>query len=137
MIKIIYSIFLTCFVFFIFSCADGIVSECPDDSSPVVRATFSSIQSEVFDKSCAGSDCHGGTNPSAGLRLAGINSYDNIVNKEVFGMMLVKPGASEESYLFARISSDITSLQMPPTGKLPRSVIDSIRVWIDNGALNN
>lgn len=132
---LIYLSFFT--LIFIYSCADGIVSECPDDSKSKMPATFNAIQTEVFNKSCAYSGCHAGNLPAAGLDLTAGNSYDNIVNKEIFGLMYVKPGSADESYLFDRINSNSSSSVMPPTGKLPQSVIDSVRAWINAGALNN
>ena len=122
---------------FINSCADGIISECPDDTPPTVTANFSSIQTEVFDKNCATSGCHTGNTPQSGLDLSRGKSYANIVNKEVFGLTYVKPGSPDDSYLFNKISSTNASVVMPPTGRLSQAVIDSIRVWIENGALNN
>ncbi|MBX3044101.1 MAG: hypothetical protein KIT33_04500 [Candidatus Kapabacteria bacterium] len=137
MIKFSFVFYILFSLFLINSCADGIVSECPDDSKSNMPATFSAIQTEVFNKSCAYSGCHAGNLPSAGLDLSAGKSYDNIVNKEIFGLMYVKPGSADESYLFDRINSNSSSSVMPPTGRLPQSVIDSVRAWIDAGALNN
>jgi len=122
---------------FINSCADGIVSECPDETPSTVSANFSSIQSGVFDMHCATAGCHAASNPQSGLDLSKGNSYENIVNKVVFGLTYVKPGSPDDSYLFNKMNSTNASVVMPPTGRLPQTVIDSIRVWIENGALNN
>ncbi len=123
----------------LFGCSDGIVSECPDDNSTIVRATFSSIQSEVINKSCALSGCHSGNLAAAGLDLSANVSYANIVNKQApfGGLTYIIPQNADESYLFQRIISDSPGSVMPPTGRLPQSVIDSIRAWIELGAPNN
>ncbi len=122
-------------IFFV-SCADGIVSECPAEQKIVVNATFSSIQENVFGKSCALSGCHTGSNPQSGLNLTPGVVYANTVNKIAYAdVMYIKPGSADESYLFMKINAETSA--MPPTGKLKKEVIDSIRVWINNGALNN
>jgi len=133
-------IFIKLFILMILlnSCSDGIISECPDDTSQEVKSNFSSIQQDVFSKSCALSGCHTGAFPAAGLNLTSGSAYPNIVNKEAFGgVFYVKPGNSAESYLFDRINSTSAATVMPPTGRLPQNVIDSIKLWIDSGALNN
>jgi hypothetical protein len=136
--KILRLVSFLCFITFI-SCADGIVSECPEEQTVKVRATFSSIQSEVLTKNCATAGCHTGNEPVAGLDLSQGVAYSNIVNKEApFGSgIYIKPGNSAESYLYQRISSTNPGSVMPAAGRLPQNVIDSVRVWIENGALNN
>lgn len=124
---------------FVFTaCSDGIVSECTTcgTGNATVKATFSSIQSELFDKTCAAAGCHSGNFPQAGLLLSG-NAYDRIVNVgSSEGMNYITPGNSSQSLIYKRITSNGGSI-MPPTGKLPQSVIDSVKAWIDAGALNN
>lgn len=124
---------------FALSCSDGIVSECPDDIKPTkLRATFSSIQVEIFDKSCATVGCHTAPIPASGLNLSAGVSYNNTVNKLAFGdTKYIEPGDAEASWLFQRVNSSSSGSVMPPTGKLPQYMIDSLRVWIDTGALNN
>jgi hypothetical protein len=99
-------------------------------------ARFSSIQNEVFSKSCALSGCHGGTqNPN----LSSGQAYGNLVNQASAqnpSMMRVKPGDSNNSYLMKKLNGDETSM-MPPSGQLSQVKIDSIALWINNGALNN
>jgi hypothetical protein len=126
------------FAIFIASCEEGIVSECPtnlDDLKFV--ATFSSIQSELLTKNCALSGCHAGSIPAGGLVLTSEVAYNNIVNKIAFGeTMYIEPGDPDNSYLYQRVNTNTSSV-MPPTGKLPQYMIDTLRVWIENGALNN
>lgn len=125
-------------LFYLYSCSDGIVSECSTDGSVKVNSNFTSIQKNVFNKSCALSGCHSGSFPAANLNLTEGNAYKNIVNVQSTGdYKYILPGNSSESYLFQKISSNETGFAMPPTGKLQQHIIDSIKVWIDNGALNN
>lgn len=103
---------------------------------PALKATFSSIQQNVFAKSCAFSNCHGGTqepNLNAG------SAYNNLVNKPSIqrpSMMRVKPGDSANSYIMKKLNGDGTSV-MPPSGKLAQATIDTVAAWIDRGALKN
>jgi len=126
------------FAIFIASCEEGIVSECPTDVGDIkLVATFSSIQSELLNKNCALSGCHAGTIPAGGLVLTSGVAYNNIVNKIAYDeTMYIKPNDPDNSYLYQRISTNTSSV-MPPTGKLPQNMIDTLRVWIENGALNN
>jgi len=108
-----------------------------NNSGPTnMRATFSSIQNEVFSTTCALSGCHAGSqNPN----LSAGQAYDNLVNKASIqnpSMMRVKPGESSNSYLIKKLSGDGTS-RMPPAGELSQVKIDSIALWINKGALNN
>jgi len=93
-------------------------------------AQFSAIQQNIFNKRCT--VCHSGSIPSGGLDLSEGNAYGELINKE-----LVVPRNSGSSILFQRLNSDNPDFQMPPTGKLPQALIDSVAVWIDRGALRN
>lgn len=99
-------------------------------------ARFSSIQNEVFSKSCALSGCHNG---SQSPNLSEDQAFGNLVNQaslENPSMLRVKPGDSNNSLLMKKLRNDGTSV-MPPSGQLSQAKIDSIAAWIDNGALNN
>jgi len=115
---------------------EGPEDEKENNGSNGIRATFSSIQKEVFTPTCATSGCHGGSqNPNLSVGQA----YDNLVNKassQNSSLMRVKPGESSNSYLIKKLNGDGTSV-MPPSGKLSQKAIDSIAAWIDQGALNN
>lgn len=125
--------------FLAISCSDGIVSECETDlSNIVINSNFNSIQKNIFNKNCATSGCHIGTFAAAGLDLSEGNAYKNIVGvKSSSNLMYIEPGNSNNSYLFQRISSQNIGNVMPPTGRLNQKYIDSLKLWIDNGAPNN
>jgi len=104
-----------------------------------LQSTFSSINSEVIQKQCAVSGCHGGGSASAGLSLASDVAYDNLVNvtsTENPSLKRVNPGNSAQSYLIFKLNGDGTSV-MPPSGALSSVIISTIRQWIDNGAKND
>jgi len=46
----------------------------------------------------------------------------------------VVPGSSENSFLFHRITGNAYGIQMPPAGPLRPEQINTIRMWIDQGA---
>jgi len=101
-----------------------------------MKANFSSIQAEVFTPTCAVPQCHGGSqNPN----LSAGQAYNNLVNKasiENPSLLRVKPGDSINSFLMKKLNGDGTS-RMPLGGELSQVKIDSIALWINNGALNN
>lgn len=122
-------------------CGDNITESTPsiDENEALdVAPTFSEIQSNVFNKSCAFSGCHasGSVNPD----LSG-NAHANIVSKtSSTGMDYIKPNDPTNSYLLQKIigSSSISGSRMPQgSSPLSQGTIDSITEWINNGAKNN
>lgn len=122
------------------SCEDKIVNEPePSTTQSGVTAKLSDIQIKVFNVSCATSGCHDGSNIAANLNLTSGNSYNQLVNvnsNENPSLKRVVPGSSGQSLLIRKLEGNGTSL-MPPSGKLKQEIIDSIKAWIDRGALNN
>ncbi len=132
---------LTTFVFFfLYSCSED--SDSPTgpggNNNGGLQATFSSIQANVFNSSCATSGCHDVATQRAGLNLSAGSAYNELVNANstTSSLKRVEPGNSSNSWLMKRITGDGTG-QMPPNGSLSAATIDSIRAWIDRGALNN
>ncbi|MDZ7764446.1 MAG: hypothetical protein U5K00_08475 [Melioribacteraceae bacterium] len=122
-------------------CADHIVSQCeecsPIEGEPKLN-TFSGIQTKLFNTTCALSGCHGENATQANLLLTEGEAYSNLVNQQSFlfpDFTRVTPGDSENSLLIKVLRGE--AVQMPPTGKLSDDIIDSVALWIDNGALNN
>ncbi len=109
----------------------------------VVTARFSDIEEKVFARSCALANCHTGDFPAQGLNLSPGLAYQNLVNVpsfEVPSWMLVEPYRSDRSYLITKIEGgdSLKGGLMPLNGpRLHQEVIDSIRAWIDQGALDN
>jgi hypothetical protein len=142
MSKYNFLLFILIGLFIFSSCADEIVESTPSildqQNQNKVMASFSSIQAKVLNISCAVSGCHNGnTFPT----LTEGSTYNNIVNiTGSSGQDLIEPGDADNSYLFLKITGapGIFGDQMPQ-GRQPleQSVVDSIRAWINNGALNN
>ncbi len=100
-------------------------------------ATFTRVQNEVFNVSCASSACHDAINPAAGLSLVAGAAYDNLVNQmSTIAGTLVIPMDADNSVLVGRIEGTITP-QMPIGGVLGASLQQLVRDWVANGALNN
>ena len=104
-----------------------------------VEARFSSIQVNLFDRSCAISGCHNG---SQAPNLSGSGSYSRIVNVSSGngGLDFIEPGNPSQSLLYLSLvgGSGVRVDRMPQgQTQLPAAITDSIRVWIANGAPNN
>ena len=123
-----------------FSCSESIVSECEPDIKVdgQMKASFKEIQEQVITPSCATSGCHAGSFASF-PNLQADQSYDNIVgvDNQAGNMPLIESGNSSNSFFYKKLHGDGTTL-MPLGGqKLKQPILDSIKVWIDNGAKNN
>ena len=108
---------------------------------PVVVATLTKIQNEIFTPSCATSGCHSGSNPPDGLLLTDGQSWSNTVNVQAvqMDMLRIKPGDPDSSYLVRKIQgSGIVANRMPiGAAKLSQDKIDLIRQWVTEGAQDN
>jgi predicted CxxxxCH...CXXCH cytochrome family protein len=106
-----------------------------DDTAPVSQ-DFCGVVS-TLNQSCV--VCHGATSPQSGLDLS-TDPYAALVNRPstmYSGAVLVVPGDSAASLLYAKISGTQSSSQggvMPPTGMLPADRIALVKAWIDAGA---
>ena len=109
----------------------------PDNSS----ATFSTIQKEVFNGSCALSGCHSGADAAAGMNLSSGLAFNNLVNvpsTSNTNFVRVQPGNSANSFIIKRLRNiGESSGIMPPSGKLSENAIQLVETWINNGAKND
>ncbi len=102
--------------------------------------TFPEIQANVFTPSCALSFCHGAAE-QAGLDLRDGSAYASLVgvpSVEVPDHFRVSPFAPDDSYIICKLENCdwIVGSQMPLIGgPLDQTVIDVLRLWISNGAL--
>jgi len=109
----------------------------PDNS----LATFSTIQKEIFNVSCALSGCHSSADAAPGMDLSTGKAFNNLVNVPSAGnsnFFRVQPGNSANSFLIKRLRNiGESSGIMPPSGKLSENAIQLVETWIDNGAKND
>lgn len=107
-----------------------------------VPFTFTEIQTQIFNVSCAVSGCHSGASPAAGMNLVA-PAYDRIVgvaSSEVPSLQRINPGNAADSYIIRKLEGGpgIVGSRMPLGGPfLTQETIDRIRAWIDSGAPNN
>lgn len=104
-----------------------------------VEPTLVSIQTNVFDKSCALSGCHDGGGDS-GLDLRSGKSHADLVGIDAVkakGVMRVVAGNPKESFLYVKITQPGSGQgsRMPQgAAALPSQHIEAVREWIANGA---
>jgi hypothetical protein len=98
----------------------------PDiSSSPQV--SFSKDVQPVIVSNCTMSGCHSGDG-----RLHALLTYDQIASAE-----LVTPYSPHSSNLYQRITGSGGENKMPPAGYMSEQNIETIYVWILQGAKNN
>src|SRR5258708_7897944 len=78
----------------------------------------------ILRQNCVG--CHGPAQQSSGMRL---DRKSAVISRRG-----VVPGSSDNSFLFHRITGNAYGIQMPPTGPLRPEQIDTVKMWIDQGA---
>ncbi len=106
-----------------------------------MKAKFSAIQSTVLNNKCATSGCHinGGTFPN----LTDGVSYASLFKvQSTYNSLLIQPGNAMGSVLYMKIIANPNFGGIMPSkssgfSALPQAQIDSIKAWIDNGAINN
>ncbi|MGH1366215.1 MAG: hypothetical protein ACRBF0_21830 [Calditrichia bacterium] len=109
-------------------------------SPNLMRASFTQIQDSVLTPTCAISGCHG---DQIFPNLSANQSFGNIVNQAASSGLYIDPGDAEMSYLFLKVSRNtgdpaISGNRMPRNGTpLTQAKLDSIRKWINDGAMNN
>lgn len=125
-------------IFAIFSCADHITESRDAGNGPGQsgKKAPASVQA-IFDQSCALSGCHRDFQRPF---LTADVAYDNIVgapSTQSPSLNFIEPGDPSRSYLYLKITggSGIIGTRMPQANPpLPAAQIDTIRVWIENGA---
>ena len=118
--------------------ACGVGESCVDAQCQSGDVSFSEDVEPILDGCIT---CHGGVTPRADLNLSD-DAYDSLVDVESTdcpGRIRVVPGEPDESYLIDKLegADDICGTQMPQSGELPASELDTIRQWISEGALDN
>jgi hypothetical protein len=111
------------------------------------KATFTEIAELILVPSCGTSYCHSGNPPlAAPMSLQALEAYDNLVNvkaSQAPGLMRVKPGSPELSYLVHKLRGTSRTVggngtRMPLNkGMLEERLIRLIEDWIRRGAPND
>lgn len=115
---------------------DAVVDGDGDDLQP----TLQSIQANVFNTSCALSNCHTGPNAPQGLDLSAGSARANLIkvpSTQAPDFLRVEPGNADDSYLVMKLEGDsrISGARMPfQRPALSSNQLSVIRAWIDSGA---
>lgn len=125
------------------SCPTGQV-DCDGVCIDEIAPTLVSIQSEIFDRSCAASTCHDSELPASELDLStAAASGSNLVSVnsvQVPESLRVAPNDSNASYLMNKIlgvDMALGTVRMPQNDSgfvLCEPQVNAIRQWIDAGA---
>jgi hypothetical protein len=127
----------------------------PSTCDPAVffTGTFDRIQRQIFDQSCAKGTCHDSQSMAGGMLLETGASYGQTVNVTPTNPVAQDPpyswlriktssptsGDPDASYLYHKITGDLPDpgllARMPRNRrKLNATLIEVIRLWIENGA---
>jgi hypothetical protein len=100
------------------------------------RAGYTADVRPILDKRCA--ECHMPDMEGAQKSGFQIDSYASIMKGTKFGPVIV-PGSADSSTLYILVAGKADPKINMPHGKesLSASEIDTIRRWIDQGALDN
>lgn len=113
----------------------------PPPPPPTFGATFSEIQANVFTPSCATAGCHAGAGAEENLNLEASNSYAELVgvpSVQDATLLRVEALDPDNSYLIRKLEGTAAGGDiMPPTAMLPQTSIDTVRMWISNGAIDD
>ena len=117
----------------------------PTTPSPVATVSFAQqIQAEILTPACTSCHTDVGRNPSGGLNLKSGTAFGALVgvaSAGKTGATRVIAGNPSGSYLVQKLegAADIVGLRMPRNGPpyLTDAKVALIRLWIQNGALNN
>jgi len=107
-----------------------------DNNNPAnENVSFANDVQPIFEQSCI--SCH----PNSGnLDLTNDNAYNQLVNVNASGYNAkrVVPGDAENSVLYKKIDdSGVYGSNMPLGSSLSSTQINTIKQWINEGALNN
>ncbi|QDG53214.1 hypothetical protein FIV42_21430 [Persicimonas caeni] len=113
--------------------------ELMEEDAPAEPASFEPV-AELTRGSCAAvSSCHGATSPTAFAVEGDGAATDAQVRAAIEGVTtnadvpMVVPGEPEQSALYLRLV-ETGPKRMPPVGNLTEEQIESVRVWIADGA---
>lgn len=107
------------------ACAGIIVANL--SAQPASKIDFARDVAPIFRQNCV--SCHGPAQQLNGLRMDRRSSVFKT------GLRRVVPGSAANSFLLHRLTGTEYGMQMPPTGPLKPAQIETIRQWIDQGAV--
>ena len=97
-------------------------------AQPAKKIDFARDVQPIFKTSCYG--CHGPKQQMNNFRLD--RRKDALRGGT---LVMITPGSSDASRLYHRVAGDGYGMPMPPTGPLTKEQVDTIKAWIDQGAV--
>ncbi len=145
--KFKFSLITLFIIAFFFACTDNtenLTGPDPDDDNngndndPIENVSYADQVQPIFNNSCGGSGCHTDGGSANGVRLSNYSQTINSVGAS-YGTDIVVAGDASASPLFDKIQSSPDRGSRMPLGRSPLSStqIETIRVWINEGAENN
>src|SRR5262245_18742012 len=118
---------------FIALCAAALMagSACAADKPKVAKITYQEHVLPILRDKCLG--CHNSDKISGGLDAS---TYQKLMEGGGSGAV-VKPGQPETSRLLLTISHKVQPFMPPKSDMIPQVAIDTVRAWIEQGALEN
>lgn len=100
------------------------------------KVTYKDDVAPILQAHCA--ECHTAGKPGAEATGLTVDSYESLMKGSEYGPV-IEPGSARTSSLYILISGKENLTINMPHGKAPLSTedIETIRVWIDNGAPDN
>jgi len=135
---VIGSILLLCVAGLFVACEHNLPTAQQQPPPANLQATLSSIQTNIFTPKCVNAGCHPGGGAPMSLRAG--DSFGTLVGiNSAFGRPRVMVGNANNSALYLKvIGNNAVGNRMPLVGAaLSQAETDSIRAWINRGALNN
>ena len=113
------------------------LSSCDIPEQPQLqKVTYADDVAPIMQKHCA--ECHAAGQQGAKASGLLMDSYESLMKGTEFGPV-IKPGSAMASSLYILVSGKDKLTITMPHGKEPLSdeEIETIRVWIENGAVEN
>lgn len=109
-----------------------------DGGEPIQNVSYAGQIQPIFNTSCGGSGCHTSGGSAAGVNLSGHSQALNSIGASYGGRVIV-PGNPNSSPLVDKIEASPDNGSRMPLGRSPLTTtqIETIRVWITEGAQNN
>ncbi|HUT40392.1 MAG TPA: c-type cytochrome domain-containing protein [Gammaproteobacteria bacterium] len=106
------------------------------EAPPLQQVSYADDVAPILQKHCA--ECHVAGKPGAEATGLHVDSYASLMKDTRYGPV-IHPGSARTSSLYILVSSKDNLTISMPHGKAPLSAedIETIRVWIDNGAVEN
>lgn len=109
-----------------------------DGDEPIQNISYAGKIQPIFNTSCGGSGCHTSGGSASGVNLSGHSQALNSTGINYGGRVIV-PGNANSSPLVDKIEPSPDHGSRMPLGRSPltSTQIETIRVWITEGAQNN